>query len=155
MSEHHPQWLYPGNVFDELEFPCVVDADGCVIASVCDDGIDEDQQEANCHLIAAAPDLLVALKRLVGKYGYEDDNVTPKDWSEYVDAREVIARATGEQPNDRLQLYSPHRPWRSDLHHGRQAQGCVRGVPASVGVPRIVPRRNLHPSSCRPSDLDR
>lgn len=62
MGAQHTRWSFPGNVFDELEFPCVVDADGCVIASVCDDGIDEDRQAAHCHLIAAAPDLLEALK---------------------------------------------------------------------------------------------
>ena len=51
--------------------------------------------EANAALIASAPALYEALKTLVSRYGYEDDNITPKDWSEWVEARAALAAAEG------------------------------------------------------------
>ena len=45
----------------------------------------------------------VALTALINRYGYEEDNLTPKDWSEWVFARkaqngaaEALASASGE-----------------------------------------------------------
>jgi hypothetical protein len=46
---------------------------------------------ANADLIAAAPDLLEALERLMGKYG--SGNLRPIDWYH---AAQVIQRAKGE-----------------------------------------------------------
>jgi hypothetical protein len=50
------------------------------------DGLSADEVEANCHLIAAAPDMLAALQRLT--HPAADD-------TDLEHALEVIARATG------------------------------------------------------------
>jgi len=52
------------------------------------------EAEANARLIAAAPELLDALKRLCSKFGV-DDSGTPRDWTEWREARAVIAKAEG------------------------------------------------------------
>ena len=52
------------------------------------------EAEANARLIAAAPELLEALKRLCSKFGV-DDNGSPRDWTEWRDARDTIAKAEG------------------------------------------------------------
>ena len=56
-------------------------------------GMDEKEQSANARLIAAAPDLLDALKTLVdcASYGHVMD--TADAW---IDASAAIAKATGE-----------------------------------------------------------
>ncbi len=75
-------------------------------------------------------ELVAALQTLVNRYGYEDDNVTPKDWSEYVAARSAISRFNaerGRQPDDeaveradrvlRERAYALNRPrvWRLEV----------------------------------------
>ena len=50
--------------------------------------------EANARLIASAPELLAVLKRLCAKFG-EDDSGTPRDWTEWREARDIIANAEG------------------------------------------------------------
>lgn len=57
------------------------------------------ETEANARLIAAAPDLYEALDRLVTKYGFHDDG-TPKDWTEYQDARAALLRANPNRGGD-------------------------------------------------------
>ena len=52
------------------------------------------EAEANARLIASAPELLDALKRLCSKFGV-DDNGSPRDWTEWREARAVIAKAEG------------------------------------------------------------
>lgn len=52
------------------------------------------QQEANARLIAAAPDLLDALKDMVNLV----ELMCPFDGPQQRQARSAIARATGEQP---------------------------------------------------------
>ena len=50
------------------------------------------EDEANARLIASAPELLDALKRLCAKFGV-DDNGAPRDWTEWREARAAIAKA--------------------------------------------------------------
>ena len=52
------------------------------------------EDEANARLIASAPEMLDALKRLCSKFGV-DDNGSPRDWTEWREARAVIAKAEG------------------------------------------------------------
>ena len=56
------------------------------VARLAVDGLSADEVEANCNLIAAAPDLLDALRRLV--HPMADD-------TDLENALDVIARATG------------------------------------------------------------
>lgn len=67
------------------------------------DGDPSGDPEADARLIAAAPDLLEALKALAGLYPSAEEmndsdeySVTEIDWVEI--ARAAIAKATGEQP---------------------------------------------------------
>ena len=56
------------------------------VARLAVDGLSADEVEANCNLIAAAPDLLAALRRLV--HPMADD-------TDLENALDVITRATG------------------------------------------------------------
>jgi hypothetical protein len=51
--------------------------------------------EADCRLIAAAPDLLEAVQKLL-TYGTFDDYPNTSEWYAVRDARAAIAKATGE-----------------------------------------------------------
>jgi hypothetical protein len=37
-------------------------------------------------------ELVEALTVLVARYGYEDDNITPKDWSEWAEAQALLPK---------------------------------------------------------------
>lgn len=52
------------------------------------------EAEANARLIASAPELLDALKRLCAKFGVDDDG-WPRDGTELREARSAIAKAEG------------------------------------------------------------
>ena len=56
----------------------------------------DDENEANSRLIAAAPDLLEALREIVEYW----DSIVPTDCVNemHIKARAAIAKATGEQP---------------------------------------------------------
>ena len=54
--------------------------------------------EANARLIAAAPDLLVALKALVGEADLGEVDLDDDDRAKLEQARAAIAKATGDQP---------------------------------------------------------
>ena len=56
-----------------------------------------DRDAANAHLIAAAPDLLEALKAIVKSLADQDDEGLIEHAQQMVDARAAIAKATGEQ----------------------------------------------------------
>ena len=77
---------------DRLE---IRDADGRRIA-VCamDFPMSAKTHDANARLIASAPELLDALKRLCAKFGVDDDG-WPRDGTVLREARAVIAKAEG------------------------------------------------------------
>ena len=52
------------------------------------------EDEANARLIASAPELLAALKRMWLYFGVRCDG-TPRDWTEFREARDTIAKAEG------------------------------------------------------------
>lgn len=52
------------------------------------------EAEANARLIASAPELLSVLKRLCSKFGV-DDNGSPRDWTEWREARAAIDKVEG------------------------------------------------------------
>ena len=102
MAKHTPEpWGLVGepngytvwNVVDDGVNPGCV---GRILARVCGAAVTVEEEEANARLIAAAPDLLAALKELV----YCDDNrVTHPVYAAAMEqARVVIARAEGDTP---------------------------------------------------------
>lgn len=90
------------------------DADGCIIADlgpalgVCDpssDGIALSRKvrahavpetDANAHLIAAAPDLLIACQEAIRSLDLANDDPTNRTYPLYVLLRNAIAKATGQ-----------------------------------------------------------
>lgn len=61
-------WECTGTVVDHLGNWAVTETTSgrrCAVAFMSDDGITDDEMEANARLIAAAPDLLAALEELV------------------------------------------------------------------------------------------
>jgi hypothetical protein len=83
------QWL----IEDRLEnahigYRAIVDADGCTVCNPSPMG------EANARLIAAAPDLLAALREYVERHEAEGN---PAGLPEYELACTAIAKATGDQ----------------------------------------------------------
>ena len=83
------QWL----IEDRLEnahigYRAIVDADGCTVCNPSPMG------EANARLIAAAPDLLAALREYVERHEAEGN---PAGLPEYELACAAIAKATGNQ----------------------------------------------------------
>lgn len=68
-------------------------ADGCYIGVTCDIP-NTDQKAANAHLIAAAPDLLAALRSLVDQLGHVDWP-SAQDVAAFDEAKAAIAKATG------------------------------------------------------------
>ena len=97
MSKHTPgPWVVVGSRTKYVEARLVVSLMQEVAAcgpTLADEGYGQ-QQEANARLIAAAPDLLEALKELAdcGAEAWGEDRPCVK-W-----ARAAIAKATGEQP---------------------------------------------------------
>jgi hypothetical protein len=90
------QWL----IEDRLEnahigYRAIVDADGCTVCNPSPMG------EANARLIAAAPDLLEALRDLLSRAEIELDQTATHDGLANCDAltrcRAAIAKATGDQ----------------------------------------------------------
>ena len=94
MSKHTPgPWVVVGNRTKYVEARLVGSLMQEVAAcgpTIADEGYGQ-QQEANARLIAAAPDLLEALKRCK----FDSLNMTLED-REF--CRAAIARAAGEQP---------------------------------------------------------
>lgn len=93
----------PWRVWREVGLEIFPDCSGTRIALVTNEangpkGITPAMGEANARLIAAAPDLLAALKAFVDDV--TDADHSAHDWSEQVvlkRARAAIAKATGEQ----------------------------------------------------------
>lgn len=95
-AKHTPgPWACVSGV-DRGAFTVYLPSDGMVICSRNQYESKHAEFLANARLIAAAPDLLEALQALVAI----DDGDSPDLWrytTEFEAAREVIARATGEQ----------------------------------------------------------
>lgn len=68
-----------------------------VIASIRGAWMTEDEREANCRLIAAAPDLLRALKDLLAASEWRDQSLTRGERTEQKAARAAILKATEPQ----------------------------------------------------------
>ena len=85
MNDHTPApWTaHPGNTKLSIDYWVVEDRNGQNIA-VCD--------KNNAHLIAAAPDLLEAVQRLLAHDWWDGS------WRDVNFARAVIAKATGATP---------------------------------------------------------
>ena len=103
MSKHTPgPWVVVGNLTKYVEARLVGSLMQEVAAcgpTLADEGYGQ-QQEANARLIAAAPDLLEALRGMFAMWrsvcraqGWE-----PEHLAEAVRAQAAIAKATGEQP---------------------------------------------------------
>lgn len=71
----------------------VVDANGCMIAACTIEGSTE-MEEADARLIAAAPDLLEALKLIAAEAAEGAGSIGPAGWMGAI-ARVAIAKATG------------------------------------------------------------
>jgi hypothetical protein len=82
----------PWNIFQSIGLE--VEADGIPICEIWQRG-DEEQEQANARLIAAAPDLLEALKEVLSSW---EDGYTPnEDQDTYNTARAAIRKATGKE----------------------------------------------------------
>ncbi len=96
MSKHTPgPWVVVGSRTKYVEARLVGSLMQEVAAcgpTLADEGYGQ-QQEANARLIAAAPDLLEALKALLERYALAIGN----EGIECYQARAAIAKATGEQ----------------------------------------------------------
>lgn len=98
ITKHTPgRWWVSGEDNDEVHCSIFVQDMDCnmhiaLVKPPCvGDTIPAEQLKANAHLIAAAPELLEALTRLVGYIGYGSENPTEK-----LDAaRAAIAKAIG------------------------------------------------------------
>lgn len=81
-----------------------IEARGCTYTvAIARDGTGAPENEANAHLIAAAPELLAACRKLVewngNRAGFAEDLLPADQQVEWVaDAMRAIAKATGEQP---------------------------------------------------------
>ena len=79
----------------------IKDAQGEIIAQVCDLEKESNESTANARLMAAAPDLLEALRDLLSRAESELDQTATHDGLANCDAlarcRAAIAKATGDQ----------------------------------------------------------
>lgn len=95
-AEHTPgKWKVEGSDNPDGSNLIVLDEDGRVIADMCDScGVEDcEEAEANARLIAAAPDLLEALRDLHDACAHWEDQDDPV----LVRARAAIAKAGGAQ----------------------------------------------------------
>ena len=91
---------------DWKRIPTIIGADGSLVADIRKSSVNEGgwvvdmpEREANARLIAAAPDLMAALKDLVTvceKKIYPQPDKSDSAWAKLQAARAAIARATGE-----------------------------------------------------------
>ena len=100
MSKHTPGPWQVGMAFDnygetEIAIEHMTPAGNLVVA-VALGGLQG--QDANASLIAAAPDLLDALKAIVKSLAEQDDEGLIEHAQQMIDARAAIAKATGGQP---------------------------------------------------------
>ena len=77
---------------DRTPGPWAVEQDGdyCNVLYRCDG-----QDEANAHLISAAPELLASLEAITARHAPNSDFMGDDEFAEFTRARAVIAKATG------------------------------------------------------------
>ena len=61
---------------------------------MCDDGYDDETQNANANLISAAPDLLNALEKMLSRFQYTNKGAIRAEYVRGL-AREAIKKAKG------------------------------------------------------------
>ena len=99
MTKHTPgPWILDEESIDLLDFELEthriwINADGMHIGYV--DGPRTEERKANARLIAAAPDLLEALKEIVKSLADQDDEGMIEHVDPMIKARAAIAKATG------------------------------------------------------------
>lgn len=105
MSKHTPAPWITGNANLREESELGIHGPGeygFIICDMCTDGYDKDTQQANAQLIAAAPDLLEALERLVLDFEseihneYDGTSMLKARLAECDYARVAIRKAKGE-----------------------------------------------------------
>ena len=99
-EQHTPgPWSYIGNHFKHDDSAIISSADGKPVATALDfNRYDRDaEKEANAHLIAAAPNLLAALKQIYDTHSYWRDDKTSYacDLDLVAAIGKAIAKATG------------------------------------------------------------
>lgn len=98
MSKHTPG---PWEVDDTCS-RCVVPAGGMGRIAMCHgDSVPPDEEDANAALIAAAPEMLAALRRLFKACGHMPIEATPESAEMMMaglDAVRAVIKATGEEP---------------------------------------------------------
>ena len=83
------------NIRPASKYPVIFAGRNKHVARVITDGLSEDEQEANCRLIAAAPELLGALKAVL-EHASLDPNHLHKFSPDYQRAQAAIAKAEGK-----------------------------------------------------------
>lgn len=78
------------NIVPARKYPTIFAGRNTHVAVVQSQGLTDEEVEANCNLIAAAPELLAALQCFIAL----NDPQGAFDWPEYRAARAAIAKAT-------------------------------------------------------------
>jgi hypothetical protein len=80
------------NIKPATRYPTIFAGRNTHVAQVVSQGIGASEVEANCNLIAAAPDLLAALNAMLTHMGMDED-----EWNKptFDQARAAIAKAQG------------------------------------------------------------
>lgn len=92
MSTTHTPGPWDRNIRPASRYPIIFAGRNTHVAQVCTRGLSEAEQEANCNLIAAAPELLAALQALLADKYLAD----PINADRMAQARAAIARATNQ-----------------------------------------------------------
>lgn len=96
MSKHTPG-PWHRNVPPARKYCVVFSGRNTHVAAVKSDGLTDSEIEANCNLIAAAPDLLEALEVILRKYEAQADYAEiDTDGESVAKANAAIAKARGE-----------------------------------------------------------
>ena len=112
VTEHVEPWRYTDNI-TEREFPTVVDADDCLVCTLCDDGIDRDEadnaMERNGLLIAQAPLLRRELIHIIRAIGpeIESGRLQVPGFATLNGARRAVALAYGMPDDVEATRYQP------------------------------------------------
>lgn len=111
MTEHTPG-PWHRNIHPVSRYPIVFAGRNTHIARVITQGLTDSEAEANCDLIAAAPDLLRELQSFVDRWSKYPKPPTGEELNVYLDsARAAIAKATGTpEPAPTVARHVPSRP---------------------------------------------